>query len=100
MSPLSSATRQARTEVVSSPEHEDAQLDDLFRHPGFEVLKKRMHEQRTDDARILANTILHSNNVIDQRLIDERRGFWRGQDWFIRETKRGARAYTKGAEQE
>lgn len=81
-------------------DHDDALLNEIFEHPGFQVLKKRFEEQRTDDALTLAKTIIRSNQVIDQRQIDERRGFWRGADWFLRETKRGASAFTKGVEQE
>ncbi len=95
-----SATGLAGELVWVAKEHEDVLLNELFNHPGFEVLKKRLKEQETDDALILARTILQSNKPIDQQQVDERRGFWRGADWFIRETKRGASAFTKGVEQE
>jgi len=86
--------------VAKSSDHDDALLDELFRHPGFDVLKKRIEETREDDALILANTIIRSTHPIPQRMVDERRGFWKGADWFLRETKRGASAFTKGVERE
>jgi hypothetical protein len=86
--------------VARSSDHDDALLAELLKHPGFEVLKSRSEERATEEALRLADTMLHSNHPTNQRKIDEMRGFWRGVEWFIRETKRGARAFDKGAEEE
>jgi hypothetical protein len=64
------------------------------------VLKERVAELRKEEALTLANTMLRSSQKANQRHIDEMRGFWRGVDWFIRETKRGANVFNKGVEQE
>jgi hypothetical protein len=85
--------------VARSSEHDDSLLADLLQHPGFEVLKKRSEDRAVEEALKLADTMLHSNAPINQRKIDEMRGFWRGVEWFIRETKRGARAFDKGVEE-
>lgn len=80
-------------------EHENVLLNDLFKHPGFEVLMQRIDKLSEEDALTLANTILHSGNPIDQRRVDEKRGFWRGVEWFIRETKKGARVFERMGEE-
>lgn len=88
-------------EAVSiSTSETDAILADLLQHPGFEILKSRIEETKDKQALRLAGTMLHSNDLIDQRKVDEMRGFWRGVDWFIRETKRRANAFEKGVEEQ
>lgn len=84
---------------ISSSDH-DAILADLLKHPGFEILKNRVDALRDEKALKLAKTMIFSNSEIDQRLVDEMRGFWRGVDWFIRETKRGANAFDKGVDEQ
>ncbi len=71
----------------------DDLLADLFQHPGFTVLKERLQERKNKDLDVLARSILYLNGEVDQRAIDEKRGFWRGADWFLTETKKGASAF-------
>ena len=86
--------------MAKSSDHDDALLAEVIKHPGFTVLRDRVERRRELGSLRLADKIIASNKPIEQREIDEERGFWRGVDWFIRETKRGASAFDKGVEQE
>ena len=80
--------------MVSTSENDDL-LADLFRHPGWAELELRLVARKDFDTKTLALATLTATTLIDQRKVDETRGFWRGADWFLKETKRGARAYER-----
>lgn len=80
-------------------DQDDVLLADLLKHPAMSVLMRRVEARKTEDALRLAKKIVEQNYPIDQRSVDETRGFWRGVEWFIRETKRGGHAFDKGVEQ-
>ena len=70
----------------------DELLADLFRHPGWPILTQRLKERKAKDTQSLALGILAVTTPLNQREIDETRGFWRGADYLLRETSNAAKA--------
>ena len=79
-------------------EHDDNLLADLFKHPGFEVLKTRVNAELDRKALSLATLITRTDSPVDQRKVDRERGFQQGVLWFLNETKKRAKAFEKGGD--
>lgn len=66
-----------------------ATLEDLSRiqslkeHTGFLALRARVHEETQGYLESLAFKMLHSTDPLDQRVIDYKRGFFRGMAWIM-----------------
>lgn len=66
-----------------------ATLDDLGRieslkeHKGFLALRARVHEEVEGYLKNLSFKMLHSQDVLDQRDLDYKRGFFRGMAWIM-----------------
>jgi len=66
-----------------------ADLDDLSRiealkeNRGFLALRERVHEETDGYLKSLAFKMLHSQDPLDQRVIDYKRGFFRGMAWIM-----------------
>ena len=81
--------------------HEDNLLAEWLNHPGCQVAKDRVAAEVKRRSDLLAVAIIKSENPIDQRAVDRQRGFGEGAEWFLREAKRGERAFKReqGGEQ-
>lgn len=68
--------------------HDDQLLAQLAQHPGWEVLEKRFLEKR-DQYFVNLGRQIQGNRTepLDQRVIDEKRGFWLGGVWLLKEAK-------------
>lgn len=81
--------------------HDDNLLAEWLNHPGSAVAQERVAAEVKRRADLLSVAILKSPHPIDQRQVDEQRGFGQGAEWFLREAKRGERAFKReqGGEQ-
>ena len=81
--------------------HDDGLLVDWLNHPGCKVAQDRVNAEVKRRADLLSVAILKSPHPIDQRQVDEQRGFGLGAELFLREAKRGERAFKReqGGEQ-
>ena len=68
---------------------EDRIIADLVAHPSWEALKIRFAEERERSFAKFAKQMMAGVQVSGS-LIDEKRGFWRGGQWFIDEVERSA----------
>jgi hypothetical protein len=73
-------------------------LASLASHPGFPVARSIFEAERD---RYFANLarLLQRGEPIDQRVIDEKRGFWLGARWILAEAERGKAAFDKEQEE-
>ena len=76
-------------------DHDDNLLAEWLNHPGAKVAAARVNaevQRRTD---LLTIAILKSPLPIDQRAVDKQKGFGEGAEWFLREAKKGKRAFER-----
>lgn len=65
-------------------ELEDLQrIRSLAEHTGFLALRARAHEETDGYLKSLAFKMLHSTDPADQRVLDYKRGFFRGMAWIM-----------------
>ena len=62
-------------------EQEIEQIAILSRHPAFGLLAKALEEEREKQLGRLTRTLIFKHEPLDQRVVDEMRGFWRGAMW-------------------
>ena len=81
--------------------HEDNLLAEWLNHPGCRVAVDRVNAELLRRAQALATLIVSTDAPLDQRTVDRQRGFKNGAEWFLREAKRGERAFKReqGGEQ-
>jgi hypothetical protein len=70
----------------------------LASHPGFLVLKKRFEEARTRHFMVFANNLMNQRGLVDQREVDEKRGYWEAGRAFFREVEKGNMKFLKSIE--
>ena len=58
-------------------------IESLKEHTGFLALRARVHEETEGYLKSLAFTMLHSTDPLDQRVLDYKRGFFRGMSWIM-----------------
>ena len=76
-------------------EHDDAILAEWLKHPGAKIAYQRIHAERERRAAALWTLILDTNLPIDMQKVDKERGFRDGAEWFLREAKKGKRAFER-----
>jgi hypothetical protein len=74
---------------------DDELIAQLAQHPGWKVLEKRFHDKREAYFTRLGKELHSGNMQVDQRVIDEKRGFWFGGLWFLLEAKRATKAFER-----
>lgn len=55
----------------------------VLEHQGFKALQDEVHEARQEYFMQVARGLATSKDPIDQRLVDELRGFWKGAIWAL-----------------
>lgn len=76
--------------------HDDqALLATLASNPGFLVAKRIFTEKREEYFLNLAKSLWTPGAVVDQRVIDEKRGFWLGLRYGIKAVEDAQRAFNK-----
>lgn len=75
--------------------HDDNLLAEWLKHPGAQVATQRIQETLHAKGEKIARDLLTRTAPIDQRMVDEARGFKQGAEWFLVEAKRGARAFER-----
>jgi hypothetical protein len=75
--------------------HDDNLLAEWLKHPGAQVAISRVNAEVERRVSALATLIIATNAPIDQRKVDEERGFKKGALWFLTEAKRGQKAFER-----
>ncbi len=75
----------------------DETLAELAAHPGWKLLEQRFRERCARDAEALAAAVLKGGDLVDQRALDKRHGFWLGGRWVFHEVRLELAAYRAGA---
>lgn len=66
------------------PDLEDlSRIDSLKEHKGFLALRAVVHEEMDGYVKSLASKLLHDPDPVDQRVLDYKRGFFRGMAWIM-----------------
>jgi hypothetical protein len=73
-------------------------LADLFKHPGFKVLTERVEAEIERKKGHIISTALNTQTAVDQRKIDQTRGFIEGYKEFLKQTEKGSKAFDQGGE--
>lgn len=75
--------------------HDDNLLAEWLKHPGAKVASDRVNAEIGRRTEALALLIVSTSAALDQRKVDEERGFKKGALWFLQEAKRGQRAFER-----
>lgn len=75
-------------------------LASLADHPGFKVVEEMFKKHRAEFYENFTKKLYASSEPVDQRVVDEKRGFYLGGAWFIREVKKGQKAFARATEEE
>lgn len=59
------------------------QISSVLPHQGFVSLQEEVHEARQEYFLQVAKGLATSKDPVDQRLVDELRGFWKGAVWAL-----------------
>ena len=59
------------------------QISALLKHPGLQVLRAEIKVAREKYIANLARGLAMHTDPVDQREIDEKRGFWKGAIWAL-----------------
>lgn len=74
------------------PDEDTHVLVDLARHPGFALLRTRLEQRHRRDVESVAAQLV-AGELVDQRVLDKRHGFWLGGRWLLREAEHELRSF-------
>ena len=75
--------------------HDENILADWLKHPGLKVAEARINAELDRRKNLLVTLTLGTDEPVDQRKVDKQRGVIEGVNLFLREAKRGARAFER-----
>jgi len=61
------------------------ELMELKKNPRFKLLQEQVHGAREEYFASLARALWESKGPVNQREIDQKRGFWEGAIWALRD---------------
>jgi hypothetical protein len=75
--------------------HDDDLIAQIVQHAGFPALTERVNTEIARRKALLVTMLLGTDAPVDQRAVDKQRGVIEGVELFLREAKRGARAFER-----